>query len=35
MHVGNIELRELHAESRHGEIGMLIGERERWDRGLG
>ena len=34
-HVGNVELRALHAESRHGEIGMLIGERARWDRGYG
>ncbi len=33
--IGSLELRDLHPESRHGEIGILIGEREYWDRGYG
>lgn len=34
-HIGNIELRSLHAESRRGEIGVVIGERDFWSRGYG
>ncbi|MBM3140210.1 MAG: GNAT family N-acetyltransferase [Chloroflexi bacterium] len=33
--IGNLEARRLHAESRHAEIGILIGDREYWGRGYG
>ena len=33
--IGTVALRDLHPESRRGEIGIMIGEREYWDRGYG
>lgn len=33
--IGNLDLRGLDAESRRGEIGMLIGDPEYWSRGYG
>jgi RimJ/RimL family protein N-acetyltransferase len=33
--IGSIELRKLEAESRKGEIGMMVGDRAFWDRGYG
>lgn len=33
--IGNLDLRALSAESRRGEIGMLIGDRAYWGRGYG
>ena len=33
--IGNLDLRKLDAESRRGEIGMLIGDRAYWDAGYG
>ena len=34
-HIGSIELRNLSAESRRGELGILIGDREFWSAGYG
>jgi RimJ/RimL family protein N-acetyltransferase len=34
-HIGSVDLRNLHAEARSGEIGIMIGAREYWDRGYG
>lgn len=33
--IGTIDLRDLSAVARHGEIGILIGERAYWNRGYG
>jgi RimJ/RimL family protein N-acetyltransferase len=33
--IGTVTLRNLNAESRRGEIGILIGERAYWNRGYG
>jgi RimJ/RimL family protein N-acetyltransferase len=33
--IGTIDLRDLHPVARHGEIGILVGERAYWNRGFG
>src|SRR3990167_3633923 len=33
MHVGNVKLGPINGYHRYGDIGILIGERDRWGRG--
>lgn len=35
VHIGNVELRGVSAEDRHGELGIVIGEKEYWGEGYG
>lgn len=35
VHIGNIDLGPIDAEDRRGALGIMIGEKEYWGRGLG
>jgi len=34
-HIGNLELRQTSPEHRRAELGIMIGEKDCWDRGYG
>ncbi len=34
-HIGNIELRQVSPEHRRADLGIMIGDKDSWDRGYG
>jgi len=34
-HIGNITLRQIEWKDRHGEVGIVIGDKEQWGKGYG